>query len=152
MASPEVILPNLGAPNFRMNTTIIKTLRNWENHMTTSAENLSVSVQDQDDQLGILQRRRIEANIISPIYQIMKRELGQERASDIIREAITEDAHKAGARFAATEPNGANLLTFIARDFEFIVGYDPTIEITRTKTIMGGDSHCDFHYVRKAQA
>ena len=186
-----------------MNTTIIKTLGNRENHMAISAENLSVSVQDQDDQLGILQRRRIEANIISPIYQIMKRELGQERASDIIREAITEDAHKAGARFAASEPNGANLLTFIAiqdlwkkddalvtdvieeseevytyevkrcayaemyqemglaeignllsctRDFEFIVGYDPTIEITRTKTIMGGDSHCDFHYVRKAQA
>ena len=97
-----------------MNTTIIKTLGNRENHMATSAENSSVSVQDQDDQLGILQRRRIEANIISPIYQIMKRELGQERASDIIREAITEDAHKAGARFAASEPNGANLLTFIA--------------------------------------
>jgi hypothetical protein len=75
-----------------MNTTIIKTLGNRENHMATSAENSSVSVQDQDDQLGILQRRRIEANIISPIYQIMKRELGQERASDIIREAITEDA------------------------------------------------------------
>jgi hypothetical protein len=44
-----------------------------------------------------------------------------------------------------------NLLS-CTRDFEFIVGYDPTIEITRTKTIMGGDSHCDFHYVRKAQA
>ena len=44
-----------------------------------------------------------------------------------------------------------NLLS-CTRDFEFIVGYDPTIEITRTKTIMGGDSHCDFHYVRKAKA
>jgi hypothetical protein len=30
--------------------------------MATAAENLSVSVQDQDDQLGILQRRRIEVN------------------------------------------------------------------------------------------
>jgi hypothetical protein len=42
-----------------------------------------------------------------------------------------------------------NLLS-CTRDFEFIVGYDPSIEITRTKTIMGGDSHCDFHYVRKS--
>ena len=94
-------MPNLGTPNIRMNTTIIKTLGIRENHMASSAENLSVSVQDQDDQLGILQRRRIEANIISPIYQIMKRELGQERAADIIREAITEDARAAGARLAA---------------------------------------------------
>jgi hypothetical protein len=171
--------------------------------MASTGENSSVSAQAQDDQLGILQRRRIEANIIDPIYQIMVRELGKEKAADIIREAITEDAQKAGARFAASEPNGANLLTFIAiqdlwkkddalvttvveeseevytyevtrcayaemyqemglaeignllsctRDFEFIVGYDSSIEITRTKTIMGGDSHCDFHYVRKAQA
>ncbi len=82
--------------------------------MASTGENLSVSAQAQDDQLGILQRRRIEANIIDPIYQIMKRELGQEKAADIIREAITEDAQKAGARFAASEPNGANLLTFIA--------------------------------------
>ena len=119
--------------------------------MAASDQNSSVSVQDQDDQLGILQRRRIEANIISPIYQIMKRELGQERAADIIREAITEDAHKAGARFAASEPNGASLLTFIAIQ-DLWKKDDPTIEITRTKTIMGGDSHCDFHYVRKAKA
>jgi hypothetical protein len=57
--------------------------------MATTGENLSVSAQAQDDQLGILQRRRIEANIIDPIYQIMVRELGQEKAADIIREAIT---------------------------------------------------------------
>jgi hypothetical protein len=191
----------LGKAIFPVSTTIEKTFEMGRKAMASTGENLSVSAQAQDDQLGILQRRRIEANIIDPIYQIMKRELGQEKAADIIREAITEDAQKAGARFAASEPNGANLLTFIAiqdlwkkddalvttvieeseevytyevtrcayaemyqemglaeignllsctRDFEFIVGYDPSIEITRTKTIMGGDSHCDFHYVRKS--
>jgi hypothetical protein len=165
--------------------------------------NASVSAQDQDDQLGILQRRRIEANIIAPIYRIMVREIGQERAAAIIEEAITEDARKAGARFAASEPNGASLQTFIAiqelwekddalitetlvetedeftyqvhrcayaemykdmgladigkllsctRDYEFIAGYDPSIELTRTQTVMEGAKHCDFSYKRKANA
>lgn len=165
--------------------------------------NASVSAQDQDDQLGILQRRRIEANIIAPIYRIMVREIGQERAAAIIEEAITEDARKAGARFAASEPNGASLQTFIAiqelwekddalitetfvetedeftyqvhrcayaemykdmgladigkllsctRDYEFIAGYDPTIELTRTQTVMEGAKYCDFSYKRKENA
>lgn len=168
--------------------------------MSDNPVNTSVSAQDQDDQLGILQRRRIEANIIAPIYRIMVREFGQERAADVIREAITEDARKAGARFASAEPEGANLQTFIAiqalwekddalvtetekatddefiytvhrcsyaemykemglaeigkllsctRDFEFIEGYDPSIGLTRTQTVMEGASHCDFHYQRK---
>lgn len=165
--------------------------------------NSSVTAQEQDDQLGILQRRRIEANIIAPIYRIMVREIGQERAAAIIEEAITEDARKAGARFAASEPNGASLRTFIAiqelwekddalitetlvetddeftykvhrcsyaemykdmgladigkllsctRDYEFIAGYDPSIELTRTQTVMEGAAHCDFRYARKADA
>lgn len=154
-----------------------------------------------DDELGILQRRRIEANIIAPIYRIMVRELGQKQAAAIIREAIAEDARKAGARFAAAEPGGASLRTFIGiqdlwkkddalvtetkvesddeyaydvhrcvyaemyremglaeigtllscvRDQEFIAGYDPTIAMTRSQTLMEGASHCDFRYVRKA--
>lgn len=158
------------------------------------------TARDADDQLGILQRRRIEANIIAPIYRIMVRELGQKQAAAIIREAIAEDARKAGARFAAAEPGGASMRTFIAiqdlwkqddalvtdtleesddtytyevhrcayaemykemglaeigtllscvRDAEFIVGYDPSIEMTRTHTIMEGAKSCDFHYARK---
>ncbi len=158
-------------------------------------------VAHQDDQLPILQRRRIEANIIAPIYRAMVAEIGQERAADIIREAITEDAHKAGERFAAQETGGANLRTFIGiqelwkkddalitetlketddvfnynvtrcayaemykemgledigsllsctRDFEFIEGYDPNIELTQTQTIMKGAAYCDFRYARKS--
>lgn len=168
--------------------------------MSESANN-SVNAQDQDDQLGILQRRRIEANIIAPIYRNLVKEIGQEKAADIIREAITEDARKAGARFAAAEPNGASLTTFIdiqelwekddalitetvvatqdefeykvhkcayaqmykdmgladigkllscTRDFEFMEGYDPSIGLTRTQTIMEGADYCDFHYKRKS--
>jgi hypothetical protein len=32
------------------------------------------------------------------------------------------------------------------RDGAFCQGYDPRIKLTRTQTIMGGASHCDFRY------
>lgn len=32
------------------------------------------------------------------------------------------------------------------RDGEFCTGYDPRMKLTRTQTIMGGASHCDFRY------
>jgi hypothetical protein len=32
------------------------------------------------------------------------------------------------------------------RDGAFCEGYDPRIRLTRTQTIMGGASHCDFRY------
>ncbi len=39
------------------------------------------------------------------------------------------------------------------RDGAFCEGYDPRIELTRTQTIMGGASHCDFRYrVQERQA
>ncbi|HDR9785506.1 TPA: 2-amino-thiazoline-4-carboxylic acid hydrolase, partial [Burkholderia cepacia ATCC 25416] len=42
----------------------------------------------EDTRLGILARRRIEAEIIKPIYEIMKREFGAERAQAVIAEAV----------------------------------------------------------------
>lgn len=33
------------------------------------------------------------------------------------------------------------------RDGELCKGYDPRIKLTRTQTIMGGASHCDFRFV-----
>lgn len=96
-----------------MNTTIIKTLRNREIYKASPQENLSLSVQDQDDQLGMLQRRRIEANIISPIYQAMCQEVGTLRAGEIIGDAIAADARKSGAEFATKEAGGADLTTFV---------------------------------------
>lgn len=168
--------------------------------MSSEQHNDSIAARADDDRLGILQRRRIEANIIAPIYRIMCRELGQQKAAEIIHEAISEDARKAGARFAASEPGGASMRTFIAiqdlwkaddalvtttvvesddeyvyevhrcayaemykemglgdigallsctRDEDFIVGYDPGIELTRTQTVMEGAPFCDFRYVRR---
>ena len=35
------------------------------------------------------------------------------------------------------------------RDFAFIEGFDPDIELIRTKTLMAGDGCCDFCYKKK---
>jgi len=36
-----------------------------------------------------------------------------------------------------------------SRDFSFMEGFNPEIELIRKKTIMGGSECCDFRYVRK---
>lgn len=64
-------------------------------------------------ELGILARRRIEAEIIKPIYEIMKREFGQQKAGAIIGEAVSAAAVKAGKDFAAREPDGADIHSFV---------------------------------------
>ena len=150
-----------------------------------------------DDELGILARRRIEAAIIAPIYDEMRKSIGEEKARDILRRAIRRAAIDAGAEFASRAGNGADLESFKAilplwtkddaltieviddkpgvfdfnvrrcryaetyramglgdigdilscnRDGAFCEGYDPRIKLTRTQTIMGGASHCDFRY------
>ena len=43
-------------------------------------------------EIGILQQRKIEAEIIKPIYEIMKREFGLDKAKSIIEEAVANAA------------------------------------------------------------
>lgn len=151
------------------------------------------------NQIGILARRRIEAEMIKPIYDVLVREFGQERAADIIGEAVADAARATARAMASQEPSGATLSSFVAlqplwtkdralevdilvededryhynvtrcryaelyremglgaighllscnRDRVFIEGYAPSVHLTRTQTIMGGASHCDFRYDR----
>jgi len=39
-----------------------------------------------------------------------------------------------------------------SRDFSFMEGFNPEIELIRIKTIMGGSECCDFRYVKKGNA
>lgn len=66
-----------------------------------------------NNELGILARRKIEAEIIKPIYEILVREIGKDRAQAVIGEAIEQAAIDAGKGFASKEPNGANIKSFI---------------------------------------
>jgi hypothetical protein len=166
--------------------------------MTSPAEDeKSHPITPTKDEMGILARRRIEAEIIRPIYETMERELGTERAQSILDQAIRSAAISAGESFAARTEGGTNMQTFrdlqslwtqddalrikvvtatedrfdydvhrcryaemyremglghighllsCNRDGTFCQGYDPRIKMTRTQTIMGGASHCDFRY------
>ncbi len=149
------------------------------------------------DELGVLARRKIEAAVIAPIYDEMRKAFGEERAREVLGKAIRRAAVAAGAEMAQRAPGGADLESFKSilrlwtkddaltievlanapgvldfnvtrcryaeayramglgeigdllscrRDGAFCEGYDPRISLTRTQTIMGGASHCDFRY------
>ncbi|MBB3211877.1 hypothetical protein FHW67_001145 [Herbaspirillum sp. Sphag1AN] len=68
----------------------------------------------ENNELGILARRRIEAEIIKPIYDILVRELGQPQAAAIIGEAVSKAAIEAGRSFAQRETSPADLRSFVA--------------------------------------
>jgi hypothetical protein len=70
-----------------------------------------------NNELGILARRKIEAEIIKPIYEILVREIGKTRAQAVIGEAIEQAAIDAGKEFASKEPNGADVKSFIALQY-----------------------------------
>ncbi len=158
---------------------------------------------DETADLGILARRKIEAAVIAPIYDEMRKAIGEAKARAILGAAIRSAAIAAGAEMAARAPGGADLESFksilrlwtkddaltievvadepgvfdfnvkrcryaetyramglgeigdllsCCRDGAFCEGYDPRISLTRTQTIMGGASHCDFRYrVRRSE-
>jgi len=64
--------------------------------------------------LPILEQRRIEANIIKPIYEEMKAEIGDDKARRIISAAITKNAIEQGSAYAKTEGGDTSLESFHA--------------------------------------
>ena len=65
-----------------------------------------------EGELGILARRKIEAGIIAPIYEVMREKIGEELAQSILDTAIRRAAIDAGKTFAARTPGGTSLRTF----------------------------------------
>jgi len=63
-------------------------------------------------ELGILARRKIEAEIIAPIYDEMRKAIGEEKARAILRAAIRRAAIAAGAEFARRAPGGADIESY----------------------------------------
>ncbi len=64
------------------------------------------------DQPGILARRTIEAAVIAPIYDEMRKALGEAKAREILGAAIRRAAVAAGAEMAKRAPGGADLESF----------------------------------------
>ncbi|WP_175834881.1 L-2-amino-thiazoline-4-carboxylic acid hydrolase [Burkholderia anthina] len=100
-----------------------------------------------DTRLGILARRRIEAEIIKPIYEIMKREFGTERAQAVIAEAVRGAAVDAGRSFAAQEPDGTSVQSFIALQVLWEKDDALDVEVRRAD-----DAHYDYDVHRCSYA
>ncbi|MBU9676580.1 L-2-amino-thiazoline-4-carboxylic acid hydrolase [Burkholderia multivorans] len=101
----------------------------------------------EDTRLGILARRRIEAEIIKPIYEIMKREFGTERAQAVIAEAVRGAAVDAGRTFAAQEPHGTSVKSFIALQVLWEKDDALDVEVRRAD-----DAHYDYDVHRCSYA
>jgi hypothetical protein len=64
------------------------------------------------DDLPIIKLRQVEANVIKPVYEEMVRELGEEKAREILGKAIERDAIAQGSRLAASLDGPADLAGF----------------------------------------
>ena len=64
--------------------------------------------------LPILEQRRIEANIIKPIYDEMVAELGEDRAKQIVGAAIIKNSVEQGRAYAESEGGETSLESFHA--------------------------------------
>ena len=146
--------------------------------------------------MSVLERRRIEAQVLGPVLRAFQEEIGEEKTREVARRVITEIARKQGAEFAQVA-GGTDLKSYAAnkepwrrngalefevleesderysfnvtrcryaemyremgygdlgeifsctRDFEFVRGFNPDIELTRTQTIMQGAPYCNFRY------
>ena len=82
-------------------------------------------------EIGILQRRKIEAEIIKPLYEEMKAELGAAKAQAILDKVIKTAAVAAGAHFAAKTPGAVDLLSF--QDLQSLWTQDDALVIEVTQ-------------------
>jgi len=60
----------------------------------------------------LLERRRIEAEIVKPIYQALVQEIGAERARELLARVVRALAQDAGRRFAEQHGGKTDLRTF----------------------------------------
>lgn len=91
------------------------------------------------NELGILARRRIEAEIIKPIYDILVREFGKQKAAEVIGEAVSNAAVEAGRSFAQRQAGQADIRSFIA--LQPLWEKDDALTV---KVHSSGDAH--YHY------
>ena len=97
------------------------------------------------DEIGILTRRRIQAEVIKPIYEVMKLELGAERAQAIIGEAISSDAVREGRLYAAREPGGADIQSFVR--LQHLWEKDDALEVE----VLAADEHRFDYNVKRCR-
>ena len=147
--------------------------------------------------LPMIERRRIEAQILKHVYDVLKESHGGEVAAKTVANAVRASSIEQAQEMAALVGGNTSMQTFVdrqglwtkggaldievkehtdttykfdvkrcgyadmyremglgeighllscERDGTFCEGYDKRLKLTRTQTIMGGASHCDFSY------
>ena len=94
-------------------------------------------------ELPIIELRRIEANIIKPIYEEMAAELGEEKARRILGAAIRKNAIEQGRTLAAASGEPAGIAGF-AKLLERWTANDAL----RMEVLEQDDDRFDFNVVR----
>lgn len=97
------------------------------------------------NEMGILKRRRIEAEIIKPVYEAMSRHFGKEKAQMVLKEAIAADAIRAGKEMAAKQKDrgGATLENFAA--MQYLWEQDDALKVD---ILASDDQHLDYNVTR----
>lgn len=66
------------------------------------------------EQLSMLEKRRIEAEILGHVYEVLKASHGREAAMQAIGDSVRRSAIEQGQRFAAQSPGGTSLAQFVS--------------------------------------
>ncbi|HEX7075534.1 MAG TPA: L-2-amino-thiazoline-4-carboxylic acid hydrolase, partial [Hyphomicrobiaceae bacterium] len=64
-------------------------------------------------QIPIIERRRIEAQLLKIIHDELVTRLGEAAAEEIIAESVRKSAIEQGRQFASAEPEGTSMSTFV---------------------------------------
>lgn len=91
--------------------------------------------------LSILERRRIEAEIVKPIYEALKAEFGVEKAQQIVGDAIRAKAVDFGKSLAETG-------TPSLRHFAELLPLWKQDDALQTETLVENGQHFEFNVVR----
>jgi hypothetical protein len=63
--------------------------------------------------MPIIERRRIEAELLREVYQTLVERMGAEEAKEVIRDSVRRSAVTQAGQFAKTLPDGTSLQAFI---------------------------------------
>ncbi|MCP1845612.1 hypothetical protein ACVIHI_008919 [Bradyrhizobium sp. USDA 4524] len=96
-----------------------------------------------DNEIGILERRQIEAGVIAPIYAVMCERFGEDQAKAVLELAIRRAAIAGGKHFAARTPGGTNMQSF--RELQPLWTKDDALTI---EVITATDDQFDFNVHR----
>ncbi len=94
-------------------------------------------------QLPIIERRRIEAELLKEVYQTLLERSGEDEAKRVIAESVRRSAIAQAAEFAKLAPEGTSLQSFIDIQKHWTAEKALEIDVTHHD-----DTHFEFNVTR----